>query len=278
MKSISKKDIIKFKLSDTGDQNQKIIMSDDIVVEEPLEIRLKYHVAHGIYRTISLSVTMRTPGDDKVLVIGFLYTEHIVDNIDNIESISETIENIILVTLKEEVVFDNKIPKRNFYASSSCGLCGKASIESIHSETEFLPWKSKFKIEASVMLSLPKQLIATQESFSITGGIHACATVDKNGIITAIKEDVGRHNAMDKLIGSLDHYPIYDKLIITSGRSSFELVQKASKIGTPVLLSIGAPTSLAIKLAEEHGITLVGFLKDKSFNVYCGKERILFSP
>lgn len=217
---------------------------------------------------------MRTPGDDESLARGFLFTEGMISDQAQILDINQSEPNIIEILFGEKVHFDPSQFSRNFYTTSSCGVCGKASIESIHSETIHLPWKSNFQIESEVMMNLPKSLFGQQISFSKTGGIHACALVDKQGDLIDVKEDVGRHNAMDKLIGANPNYPLSDVMILVSGRASFELVQKASKAGVGLMAAIGAPSSLAVQLAEEQGMTLVGFLKRDGFNVYCGEERV----
>jgi FdhD protein len=267
--SIASKEITRLK------NGQLSKLEDDLSIEEPLEIRIRYHTSHGIYRTVSIAVTMRTPGTDEFLARGFLFTEGMISDQSQIVEAKQTEPNIIEVLLGEDVQFNPSQFSRNFYTTSSCGVCGKASIESIHSETIHLPWKSGFKIESEILMSLPKILFDQQVSFSKTGGIHACALVDKQGVFIDIKEDVGRHNAMDKLIGANPNYPLSDAMILVSGRASFELVQKASKAGVGLMAAIGAPSSLAVQLAEEQGMTLMGFLKRDGFNIYCGEGRVL---
>ncbi|MGK0316476.1 MAG: FdhD protein [Saprospiraceae bacterium] len=249
-------------------------LADELSIEEPLEIRVRYNTSHGIYRTVSIAVTMRTPGDDESLARGFLFTEGMISDQAQILETKQTEPNIIEILFGVDVQFDPRQFTRNFYTTSSCGVCGKASIESIHSETIHLPWKSNFRIEKEVLMSLPKSLFDQQISFSKTGGIHACALVDMRGAFIDVKEDVGRHNAMDKLIGANPNYPLSDLMILVSGRASFELVQKASKAGAGLMAAIGAPSSLAVQLAVEQGMSLVGFLKKDGFNVYCGEERV----
>lgn len=268
MISSSNKDIFRHKV------NSIESFEDVLTIEEPLEIRVKYHTQHGVFKTMNLAVTMRTPGDDESLAVGFLFTESIIKAKADVTSVDQLEENIVLVVLDKKVHFDADKLKRNFYTTSSCGVCGKASIESIHSETIFLPWSSKFSITKSILFNLPKKLKEKQALFNKTGGIHACALVDDKGEIVGLKEDVGRHNAMDKLIGGWKTYPINDCMVLVSGRASFELVQKASKAGIPLMASIGAPSSLAVQLAEEQGMGLIGFLKDGSFNLYTGESRI----
>lgn len=268
VRSILKKEITQYK---SKSHNR---VEDVLTVEEPLEIRVKYHTQHSIFKTMRLAVTMRTPGDDPALATGFLFTESIVQTTSDIDAIDQLEENIVLVTLTESVHFDADRLRRNFYTTSSCGVCGKASIESIHSETVYLPWTSKFSIAKEKLFLLPEKLRKQQSQFEKTGGIHACALVNSNGEIVHLKEDVGRHNAMDKLIGSWKSIPISDHLVLVSGRASFELVQKGSKAGIPMLVSIGAPSSLAVQLAEEQGMGLIGFLKSDGFNHYVGVSRV----
>lgn len=269
MKAIENRDVIRHKPESSRG------FEDVLTIEEPLEIRVKYHTQHGVFKIMSLAVTMRTPGADEDLAIGFLFTESIIKSKSEIEKVEQLEDNIILILLDRSVHFDADKLKRNFYTTSSCGVCGKASIESIHSETIFLPWSSKFSIAKSNLFLLPEKLKSHQSQFEQTGGIHACALVNSAGDIVSIKEDVGRHNAMDKLIGGWDSFPISDHLVLVSGRASFELVQKASKAGIPLMASIGAPSSLAVQLAEEQGMGLIGFLRSGGFNLYTGEARIL---
>ena len=268
MEDTVSKEIIRYRVGQTRS------VFDELSTEEPLEIRVRYHTSHGIYRTVSVAVTMRTPGDDESLVRGFLFTEGMVQDQSQIIGVDQLESNIVVVGFGENVDFDPSQFSRNFYTTSSCGVCGKASIESIHSETIHLPWKSNFRIKSEVLMGLPNRLFTQQINFSKTGGIHACALIDDRGEFIDIKEDVGRHNAMDKIIGANPTYPLSEAMILVSGRASFELVQKASKAGVGLMAAIGAPSSLAVQLAEEQGMTLVGFLKKDGFNVYCGENRI----
>jgi len=250
-------------------------LKDDLSIEEPLEIRVRYHSSHGVYRTVSIAVTMRTPGDDEALARGFLFTESMITDQSDVLKVIQRDLNIIEVLFAEDVSFNPSQFSKNFYTTSSCGVCGKASIESIYSDTIFLPWKSNFRIESKILMGLPNLLIEQQTSFSKTGGIHACALLNTRGVIIDIKEDVGRHNAMDKLIGNNTNYPLSGAMVLVSGRASFELVQKASKAGIGLMAAIGAPSSLAVELAEEQGMTLVGFLKKDGFNLYTKGTRIM---
>ena len=257
---------------------------DLVVVEEPLEIR----VGHGekdAREQISLSVTMRTPGDDELLCLGFLFAEGIINSYEEVSSVkpchdsgkAEEIGNVIRVELKPEVNFDSTKFVRNFFTNSSCGVCGKTSIDSVKSYAE-APIDKGISFSADTLKVLHQNLQSTQEVFKHTGGLHACGFFDKNGNIIAHKEDVGRHNALDKLIGEQllkGELPIYSYGLILSGRISFELVQKAVRAGILVVAGVGAPSSLAVDLAKEFKVTLVGFLKEDGYNIYTGKQRIL---
>lgn len=266
--------------------SSEIITTDDCVVtEEPLEIILKY-LKHGspVYKTIS--ITMRTPGDDENLVRGFLFTEGILKNplkeIDQFEfrfnCNAEPVEQqTIIVHLKDGIYPEIDNLERHFYISSSCGVCGKTSIDLTLDNCSFILKKNWPVIHQNILFELPERLNQTQEIFQKTGGIHACAIFDKKGKLLLSAEDVGRHNALDKLVGKTlfqSLVPLQDHLILLSGRASFELVQKAFMIGTPILAAVGAPSSLAVETAEVFGMTLVGFLKNNKANVYCNPDRI----
>jgi FdhD protein len=247
---------------------------DVLAVEEPLEISLHYYVL-GEKKNQSISITMRTPGFDKELAVGFLFTEGILTHLDQFEKTSSFSENYIAIHLKEKANVDLKKLKRNFYTTSSCGVCGKSSIDAIRtivSSTKASILDST-KLTSSLLLSLKDKINEHQSNFSQTGGIHASALFDSEGNLLSLFEDVGRHNALDKLIG---HYFLEnqlnfsDKILLLSGRASFELIQKAIMANIPVVCAIGAPSSLAVELAQEFGITLIGFLKKDSFNIYSG--------
>lgn len=256
---------------------------DLVVSEEPLEIRL----GHGPVdnrQQFSLSVTMRTPGNDEALCLGFLYTEGIINTMDEVISIkyceglgrNEGMENLMRVELKPFVEIDNEQFKRNFYTTSSCGVCGKASIDAIKVSCEALS-STSIQVGKEVLFSLPDRLRASQNVFKHTGGLHAAGLFDVHGELIVHHEDVGRHNALDKLIGSgfiKGSLPFSDSILVLSGRISFELVQKALRAGIQIIAAVGAPSSLAVNLAEEFGMTLVGFLKADRFNIYAGKERV----
>jgi FdhD protein len=249
--------------------------ADDLATEEPLEIRIEGH---------SVAVLMRTPGQDRELAGGFLISENIVRAADEIfevtvcgENAAESDEtNVVNITLKNPARFDAKKFSRNLFSSSSCGICGKASIEAI--VKQFPPISSELKIPAHLLLDLPARLSAAQKTFQLTGGLHACALFDKNGALLAVREDVGRHNALDKLIGHglLENWlPLNQQILLLSGRISFEMVQKALAAGIAIIGAISAPTSLAVEFAGANNQTLVGFLRGDHMNIYSGAERIL---
>lgn len=249
---------------------------DFLAIEEPLEIRLSYF-ENNQRKESNLSITMRTPGNDSELALGFLFTEGIIDSIDQILSINNPTENIVTIKFTDDVPFNIKKLEKHFYTSSSCGICGKTSIEAIRTIKNPILINESFKINASVIHSLPSVLRQKQNIFEQTGGLHASAIFNSNGEIILLREDVGRHNALDKLIGSAlknKFLPMEKYLLLLSGRASFELLQKATMAGINIVASIGAPSSLAVELANERGMTLIGFLRNKQFNIYCGKERI----
>jgi len=256
---------------------------DLVVAEEPLEIRIG-HGLEGDRKQFSLSVTMRTPGNDEALCIGFLFTEGIINSMEEVMSVKycedlgrkEGMENLMRVELQPFVKIDNEQFKRNFYTTSSCGVCGKASIESI--KVTCAPLSSEvFTVSKELLFELPDKLRKAQQVFEHTGGLHACGFFDFEGSLRGHNEDVGRHNALDKLIGSmlikgLTEMP--NSILMLSGRISFELVQKALRAGIQMVAAVGAPSSLAVNLAEEYGMTLIGFLKNEKFNIYTGKQRV----
>ena len=256
-----------------------------MAVEEPLEIRLGYGAANNREQK-RVSVTMRTPTHDFDLALGFLFSEGIIQSYEQVLSIKycvdagkQATENIVRVELKPEVIVDTKLFQRNFYMTSSCGVCGKASIEAIEAMTcniETSQQPEKCQVTPDIIYQLSKELTAAQSVFTYTGGLHAAALFDKLGRIILIREDVGRHNALDKVIGNalMQNLPLNDKIILMSSRASFELIQKVIMAKIPVIVTIGAPSSLAVQTAECFGITLLGFLKEDRFNVYSGAERI----
>jgi FdhD protein len=258
-------------------------LSDLVAVEEPLEIRLGFGLHSREQR--SLSVTMRTPGHDFELALGFLFTEGIIQRADQVESVKycedvgrqDESGNVVRVELRPEVILDWKKIQRNFYTTSSCGVCGKSSIDSIRT---LLPVRSTNTqlISPEVIAALPGKLRQAQLIFEHTGGLHATGIFNLQGELILIREDVGRHNGMDKAIGAMllrSDLSATDCIVLVSGRASFELVQKAALAGFPVMAAVGAPSSLAVSLAKEAGTTLIGFLRDANFNVYNGEERLL---
>lgn len=244
---------------------------DSAAIEEPLEISIQ----QGTEKKI-ISITMRTPGNDEELAAGFLFTEGIINDTNSINSFSKDL-NTITVHINKEVSLNLKTSDRNFYMTSSCGVCGKSSIDSVKINSLYKTELIKNCVTKNVVLSLPDTLIKNQSIFNSTGGLHASGLFDFNGSFITLKEDVGRHNALDKLAGySFQNklLPLYNYVLLLSGRASFELIQKASMIGIPVVCTVGAPSSLAIDLAKENNITLIGFLREQRFNIYTYPERI----
>jgi FdhD protein len=253
---------------------------DRLATEEPLEIRL---IAGDRRQTIA--VTMRTPGNDFELAAGFLYSEGVISQRTDIRRMSHCLDpgvavenryNIANVQLAEDLLPDWRSLERHFYTSSACGVCGKASLESL-SLQDRPPIALGQLVTDRVLYSLPEQLRSAQRVFAVTGGLHAAAVFDTQGQLLAVREDVGRHNALDKLIGWAllrDELPLSDRVVLVSGRSSFEILQKCMMAGVPIICGVSAPSSLAVALAKEFQMTLVGFLRGQRFNVYAGMERI----
>ena len=252
---------------------------DVLAVEEPLEIR----IIHPSIGETTISVTMRTPGNDAELAIGFLYGEGIIRSSEDVVRAGKRVraacgkENIVVIELAESCSPDLGKLTRHFYTTSSCGVCGKASIEAI----EVLPVGElpvgNLRLKAETIHEFPARIAASQELFERTGGLHAAALFTFDGDLVELREDVGRHNAMDKLIGSLvrkGDLPASERIIMVSGRASFELVQKAVMAGVPVMAAVGAPSSLAVELASRFGMTLIGFVRDHRFNVYTKPIRV----
>jgi len=257
--------------------------TDILAVEEPLEINIQYF-QNGEKRQTPVSITMRTPGNDRELALGFLYTEGILKDSNMIDKITDMVENQITIHLREGAEMDLQKLKRNFYTTSSCGVCGKSSIDAIRtitSQDSSTFTISETPINHQVLLSLKEKINAYQSNFSQTGGIHASALFDIDGNLLKLYEDVGRHNALDKLIG---HHVINgnlnfeNKILLLSGRASFELIQKAIMANISIVCAIGAPSSLAVELAAEFGITLIGFLKNESFNIYHQPKELNITP
>ena len=261
--------------------------NDHISIEEPVEIIIRYKDKE-IWVEKTISVTMRTPGDDEDLVRGFLFNEKIIEKIDYIEKIELTgktseqygLKNKIIVTINNSDNIDVDKIKRNFLTNSSCGVCGKSSLDALEIIKKDKILKSNPKISKEVLMSSPKKLRKNQSEFSKTGGIHASGLFSAQGDIVAIKEDVGRHNALDKLIGYSLKENLLDntsQFLACSGRLNFDLVQKALMANIGILIGVGAPTSLAIDLANKFDMTLVGFVKEDSFNIYSNKDRIIIN-
>jgi len=267
--------------------NESKEVNDQISIEEPLEIILKYKDKENWIEN-TISITMRTPGDDKDLVTGFLFNERIIEKINQIESIEISgepigqykLQNKIIITINNsENVNIDKI-KRNFLTNSSCGVCGKTSLESLEIIKKDKITKAIPKINHEIIMKSPSLLRENQSEFSKTGGIHASGLFNTSGEIIALKEDVGRHNALDKLIGFVLKKELFDngsQFLTCSGRLNFDLVQKALMANIGVLIGVGAPTSLAIDLANKFDMTLVGFVKEDSFNIYSNRERIIIN-
>ena len=268
--------------------------ADVLAVEEPLEIRIGIEVG-GKVEHRPVSITMRTPGNDHELAAGFLFTEGILRSPDQLKEIKHCGRsepgaaasgslpvvdprpqtNTVRVDLREGIDVDLKKLERHFYTTSSCGVCGKSSIEALSTGAKQVV--SEIQIDAEMVYELPRKLLSAQFAFDKSGGLHASALFDADGELEIVREDVGRHNALDKVIGKKfldEEVPLNDKILMVSGRASFELVQKALMAGIPVLAAVGAPSSLAVELAKEFKMTLIGFVREDRFNIYCGEERI----
>jgi len=265
-------------------EGDSIKTDDALAIEEPLEIRLEYGTKDN--RQIkNVSVTMRTPGNDAELALGFLFTEGIISQRDYVISAAhsfiacaENKENVMQISLQQGVVPNLNNTERNFYTTSSCGVCGKGSIASIKTVSAFNNDTIENQISNDVLYFLPAILQKHQEVFASTGGLHASALFDSAGELVMVREDVGRHNALDKLIGAAlteGMLPLNQHILLLSGRASFELVQKVAMAGINIIAAVGAPSSLAVQLAEEFKITLIGFLRGKRFNIYTQPQRIL---
>lgn len=258
--------------------------SDALAIEEPLEIRIEYGQT-GNRQVKSISVTMRTPGNDDELASGFLFTEGIINAPRQINSImhsfipcAENKENTILISLAEDVEPNLHTSERNFYTTSSCGVCGKGSINAIKTVSAFANQQDDSKINAEILYQLPEILQQNQRVFIDTGGLHASALFNLEGEFIMLREDVGRHNALDKLIGAAmasNWLPLNKHILLLSGRASFELIQKAAMAGITIIAAVGAPSSLAVQTAEEFNITLIGFLRNVRFNIYTAAHRVL---
>ena len=262
-------------------------IEDLISIEEPLEISLEFKEKEK-WITKSLSITMRTPGHDEDLVRGFLFNEQIirdVKDIENIKSFGEkvgqyNIQNKILVTLNNSQNVNISKIKRDFLTNSSCGVCGKSSLDSLEIIKKTKTPKSNPKLSKEIIINSPSILKKNQSEFAKTGGIHASGLFSSDGSLISLREDVGRHNALDKMIGdslNKNHLNPNDQFITCSGRLNFELVQKVLMTNIGIMIGVGAPTSLAIDLANRFDMTLVGFVKEDSFNIYTNKQKVIVS-
>ncbi len=269
--------IIKSRIVRVEDRQAGKPCEDLLAVEEPLEIQLGYE-RKGWRVHKSVSITMRTPGADDELAAGFLFTEGILSDGAQIEAIHAGDENVVRVELRAGVEVDLRRLERHFYTASSCGVCGKASIAALNLNARQPRPAPGPVFDAATIHDFPATLRATQAVFDQTGGLHAAALFDPAGTLLSLREDVGRHNAVDKVIGvqilAGASLPLAGRGLFVSGRASFELVQKALAAGLPLLAAVGAPSSLAVEIAQTHGMTLLGFVRGGRFNVYAGEQRI----
>lgn len=271
------KEFLIHKVSDFGEKTFE--QSDVLAIEEPLEIAVKSGTSKEVS---SISVTMRTPENDPELGIGFLFTEGIIFSKNNLDepAFSQLEDNKITINFSADFNPDLQKLKRNFYTTSSCGVCGKESIEAIKQVCRIPILKLLSPVKMDVIFSLSEKLRDLQKTFQSTGGIHASALFDLEGNLVDLREDVGRHNALDKLIGAAllknteVDFTLKNRIVLLSGRASFELIQKCAMAGVPIICAIGAPSSLAVETAENFGITLIGFLKNGKANIYCGSDKI----
>ncbi len=260
--------------------------TDELAIEEPLEIRLAWHEPpHLTPQAKSISLTMRTPGDDLALARGFLVSEGIVRHRDDVVSVehcgpavrADGTSNVVRLELARGATFDPARLERHFYTTSSCGVCGKTSLDAVRTTDPPALEPGSPRVRASVVHRMPTLLREAQDTFARTGGLHAAGLFDEEGTLEIAAEDVGRHNAVDKVVGRAlaeGRLPARARLLMVSGRASFELVQKAVMAGIPVLAAVGAPSSLAVELAREMGLTLLGFVRDERFNVYTDAGRV----
>ena len=265
--------------------------TDRLATEEPMEVRLRWNEPDpsGSYQTIqekTISITMRTPGHDLELALGFLISEGILSHPDQLKSVvhdntfcaTGEINNTVRVDLNPNCIPYIERLQRHFYTTSSCGVCGKASLEAVRSTLRKEPTSAGPLLTTEQVIKLPGVLLGHQDTFQETGGLHAAGLFDANQQLIALREDVGRHNAVDKVVGwAFQHglLPLHNHSLMLSGRASFELIQKAVSAGIPLVAAVGAPSSLAVDLAKANQLTLLGFVRNQRFNVYCGMERII---
>ncbi len=266
-------------------ENKKEEIKDYVSVEEPLEMNLRFK-KNGNWQTENLSITMRTPGKDEDLIVGFLFNERIIENVNQIIKVKKqgnkvgdyNIQNKIEATINSNKKIDIGKLKRNFLTNSSCGVCGKTTLDTVEIIKNEKLNLSFPKIKKEIIMKSSELLLSEQAEFSKTGGIHASSLIDDSGKVIVTREDVGRHNALDKLIGYSHKNKLINnnsQFIASSGRLNFELVQKGLMSNIGVMAGVGAPTTLAVDLAKRFGMTLLGFVKNNSFNIYTNKERII---
>ena len=266
-------------------ENKKEEIKDYVSVEEPLEMNLRFK-KNGNWQTKNLSITMRTPGKDEDLIVGFLFNERIIENVSQIVKVKKqgnkvgdyNIQNKIEATINSIKKVDIAKIKRNFLMNSSCGVCGKTALDTVEIIKNEKLNLSFPKIKKEIIMKSSELLLSEQAEFSKTGGIHASSLINDSGKVVVTREDVGRHNALDKLIGYSHKNKLIDnnsQFIACSGRLNFELVQKGLMSNIGVMAGVGAPTTLAVDLAKRFGMTLLGFVKNNSFNIYTNKERII---
>lgn len=282
MKSIRKdrgvKQVQTTKISGLTEKMSVDEVMDTVSVEEPLEVRVGFEASDSAQQ---IAVTMRTPGNDEDLAVGFLFTEGIISSKDDVASVTLDVRcNGATVQLHDHVELDPAVFSRHSFVASSCGVCGKKTIAAVRVKRQYICLHDQPVVSAQLIYKLPGLLRSQQDNFDHTGGIHASCLFDLEGNLLNIKEDVGRHNALDKLIGAefmAGRLPLIDKVLMLSGRASFELIQKAAHAGIAIVAAVGAPSSLAVQLADECDITLLGFVRDGRFNIYSGAHRIKVS-
>jgi FdhD protein len=272
-RTMNRRPIVKINLDSAAEPRRR---PDDLAAEEPLEIRV---------RKAPLAVTMRTPGNDIDLAMGFLLTEGIIGAAGDVVTAqlcagtnTPNTYNVVDIVLGADVPPPVTDPSRNFYTTSSCGVCGKASIDAVRTRSQFDVSGDDFTVTARLLSELPDKLRAAQRTFERTGGLHAAGLFTADGELLVLREDVGRHNAVDKVIGWAlreGRLPLTGHVLLVSGRASFELTQKAWMAGIPLLAAVSAPSTLAAELADEAGMTLIGFLRGPSMNVYAGAQRVI---